>query len=107
MQLVNERVEETPPSPPPYVATPTPRMMPSNIDPMAAFRSYRTGMLAGINVLTAVLAVRMIVLVAVVGGIGLTFQALSAPDPLKVIALAVYGSLVVLPSIYLAVTGRG
>jgi hypothetical protein len=53
-------------------------------------------------VLIAVTAVRIIVLVAVGGGIVLTSTALSSPDPWRLGALAIYAIAVVVPVVWLA-----
>lgn len=58
-----------------------------------------------LNVLCAVLAVRLILLVAVSGGVGLAWLSLQEPDPMRLGALAIYGVLVVVPLIWMA--GRG
>ena len=59
-------------------------------------------MLGTLNVLAMVLGARLVVLVAVVGAIALTWTALVSPDPFKLGVLAIYGAAVVLPSIWLA-----
>lgn len=59
-------------------------------------------MLGSINVLTQVLAVRLIVLVAVGGGIALTWLALGEPDPMRLGALGIYTVAVVIPCVWLA-----
>ena len=48
------------------------------------------------------LASRIIVLVSVTGGIGLTVLALGQPDPFRLGALAIYAGAIVCPSIWLA-----
>lgn len=59
-------------------------------------------MLAVINTVAAVLAVRLIVLVAVSGGVALTYLALGHPDPYRLGALAIYCLAVVIPAMALA-----
>ena len=51
-----------------------------------------------------ILAVRLVVLVAVLGAILLAWEALADPQIVRVSALAVYGLLVVLPVVWLATT---
>jgi len=58
--------------------------------------------LGAVNVLTKVLAARLIVLVGVAGGIALAWLALSDPDPLRLGVLAIYAIFVVGPSVWLA-----
>ena len=59
-----------------------------------------------INVLVAVLAVRLIVLVAICGGILLTWFALQNPDPMRLWALGIYCGIVALPASVLAIWWR-
>lgn len=63
-------------------------------------------MLGAINLLTRVLAARLIVLIAVVGGIILAQPLLTHPDWLGVGVLAVYCLGIVLPAVALAAWGR-
>lgn len=58
--------------------------------------------MGAIAVVTQVLALRLVVLVAICGGIGLTWTALSSPDPFRLGALAIYGLAVVIPVVWLA-----
>ncbi|HEX8827326.1 MAG TPA: hypothetical protein VF778_04355 [Xanthobacteraceae bacterium] len=51
---------------------------------------------------SAVLAVRLILLVAVSGAIWLTWLALASPDPYRLAALAVYAAVVVVPVVWLS-----
>lgn len=64
--------------------------------------AWKAGVLGTLNVLMIVVAVRLIVLVAVAGGIGLTWLALQSPDPFRLGALMIYCSVVVVPTIWLA-----
>jgi hypothetical protein len=57
--------------------------------------------LGAINVLTVVLAVRLILLVSVCGASVLAWLALAQPDPYRLATLAVYAVVVVLPMIWL------
>jgi hypothetical protein len=54
------------------------------------------------DALALVLALRMIVMIAIVGGIALTWLALRDPDPYRLGALAIYAVSIVLPTIWLA-----
>jgi len=53
------------------------------------------------NVITAVLAVRLTLLVSVCGASALAWAALSEPDPYRLGTLGVYCAVVVLPLIWL------
>lgn len=58
--------------------------------------------MGALNVATAILAVRLTLLVAVLGANALTFLALRDPDPYRLAALLVYAAVVVVPVIVLA-----
>lgn len=58
--------------------------------------------MATLNVLFVILAVRLILLVAVVGAIYLTIVAASAPDPWRLATVAAYTIIVVVPLTWLA-----
>lgn len=64
--------------------------------------AWKASVLGSLNVIFAVLSVRLIVLVAVCGGIGLSLQALQNPDPFRLGALGIYALFVVCPCIWLA-----
>lgn len=64
--------------------------------------AWKAGVLAAINVLVLVTAVRIIVLVAVGGGVMLTAITLAEPDPWRLGALAIYALAVVVPAVWLA-----
>lgn len=59
-------------------------------------------MLGALNLATAILAVRLILLVSVCGANVLTYLALRDPDPYRLAALGVYSLVVVVPLIWLA-----
>ena len=61
--------------------------------------AYRAGVIGAVNVVLRVLSVRLILLVAVAGGIGLTWAALQSPDQNRLIALAIYCCSAVVPMI--------
>lgn len=63
-------------------------------------------MLGAINVLTAVLAARLLVLVSILGAIGLTWTVIANPDPYRLVALGGYCLLTVVPCVVLASLGR-
>jgi hypothetical protein len=63
---------------------------------------WKTAVLASLNVLFVILAVRAILLVAVIGAIYLTIIATTTPDPWRMGAVAVYAVIVVVPLTWLA-----
>ena len=52
--------------------------------------AYRAAVIGAINVATRILAARFIVLVAVLGGIALSWNVLSDPNQLKIWVIAFY-----------------
>jgi hypothetical protein len=64
--------------------------------------AWKAGVLGALNVVTAVLAVRLILLVCVCGAIALAYLALMQPDPYRLGALAIYAVAVVLPLVWLS-----
>ena len=57
--------------------------------------------MGALNVLTTVLAVRAILLIAVIGAIWLTVAVEQAPDPWRLGALGIYTVVVVIPIVWL------
>lgn len=100
MQLVGEqRTADPPPSPSPTGrTTPTP----SFSDEFQHRAAWKAGVMGALGVVTQVLALRLLVLVAIIGGVGLTWMALAQPDPFRLGALVIYGLLIVVPVIWLA-----
>ena len=68
--------------------------------------AWKAGVLGTLNMAARILAARLIVLVAIVGGIALAYPALGQPDWFHVGILAVYCAGVVLPAVVLAALGR-
>lgn len=64
--------------------------------------AWKAGVLGAINVLVLITAARVIVMVAVGGGIVLTSMALTNLDPWRLGALAIYAIAVVVPVVWLA-----
>jgi hypothetical protein len=64
--------------------------------------AWKAGVLGMLSTATAILAQRLIVLVAVSGGIWLTYLGLDQPDAYKLGALAIYALGIVGSSIWLA-----
>lgn len=88
-----------PPPTPTITATSPPALPPQEILARAA---WRAGVIGALNIASQVLAARLIVLIAVLGGIVLTFTALGNPDPYRIGTLLIYAVGVVLPSVWLA-----
>jgi hypothetical protein len=83
----------TPPKPPPVS-----RETAENLTRAA----FRAGVIGALNVLILVVAVRIILLGAVVGAIWLASIAIQAPDPLKLAVVGIYCLALVLPMVWLA-----
>jgi hypothetical protein len=64
--------------------------------------AWKAAVLGSLNVLFVILAVRAILLVAVVGAIYLTIIAATTPDPWRMAAVATYAVIVVVPLTWLA-----
>jgi hypothetical protein len=64
--------------------------------------AWMAGVMGSINVLSQVLAARLILLVAVAGATFLTWLALQTPDPYRLAVLGVYAAVVVVPLVWLA-----
>lgn len=64
--------------------------------------AWKAGLLGSLNLVIAVLAVRLILLVSVCGAIALAYLALAQPDPYRLGALAIYTVAVVLPLVWLS-----
>ena len=58
--------------------------------------------MGALTIVSAILAVRLTLLVSVCGAIALAYLALENPDPYRLGALAVYAGVVVVPLIWLA-----
>ena len=107
MTLVGER-REPEPSPLPSLNQTQQPSRPSStattISPEFVHRAaWQAGVMGALNVLTAVLAVRLTLLVSVCGSAGLAYLVLSGvPDPLRVAVLGVYCLAVCLPLVWLA-----
>jgi hypothetical protein len=84
----------------------TPPKAPPNLQTEFMTRSaWRSGVLGAINVLVAVVAVRFVLLLAVVGAFVLAKLSLDVAEPVKtpaLIMLGVYCATVVLPMVWLA-----
>ena len=63
---------------------------------------WKAGAIGALNVFTAILSLRLVVLVSIVGGIGLTWLCLQSPDPYRIGALFIYCGFVQCPVVWLA-----
>lgn len=64
--------------------------------------AWKAGVFGALNAVTVILAVRLTLLVAVCGGIVLTYLALGSADTLRLYGLAIYAGMVVVPLVWLA-----
>lgn len=64
--------------------------------------AWQASVMASLNVAALILAVRFILLIAVIGAFALAWVGVSAPDPWRVAVLAGYAVIVVVPLIWLA-----
>ena len=64
--------------------------------------AWTAGVLGTLNVLALVLSARLIVLIGILGGIGLTYVALQSPDPWRLGALGIYAIAIVIPTVWFA-----
>ena len=58
--------------------------------------------MGALNLLAVVLAIRLILLVAIVGAIALSVIAINAPDPYRLAALGIYCAVIVVPMVWLS-----
>ena len=76
---------------------------PNNLQTEFVTRSaWKQGVLGALNALFVILAVRAILLVAVVGAIILASAVMASPDPWRLGALAIYAAVVVVPTVWLS-----
>lgn len=64
--------------------------------------AWRQGVIGSINVLAAVLAARLILMLATAGALLLTYLAIRTAQPLQLGAVALYLAGVILPLVWLA-----
>ena len=104
MQVLGERrIAEETPTLTAIASGPKTAATPPNIATEYVHRAaWKAGVLGAFNAMALVLAARIAVLVAIGGGIALTWLALSNPDPYRLGALAIYSLSVVVPTIWLA-----
>jgi hypothetical protein len=82
--------------------TETPPNPVSQTPEFASRSAWKAGVLGAVNVLALVLAVRVILLVAVIGAISLALIAIRDPDPWRLGAMGIYALAVVVPIIWLS-----
>lgn len=99
MLLVAERQT---PDPPPASLPPPPAAAAAPPAETQQFKAWRAGVMGAVNVIAAVLAVRLILLVATAGAIALAWLAAAEHDPYRLGALVAYTVSVVLPMVWLA-----
>jgi hypothetical protein len=105
MQLVGERRFPDPPQPSlqNLISAATNQTTPPSLPQEYMHRSaWKAGVMGAFNAMATVLAVRLILLVAVIGAIGLSWLALQSPDVMRLGVLGVYCGAVVVPSVWLA-----
>ena len=64
--------------------------------------AWKASVLATLNVLFVILAIRLSLIVSIVGAIVLTYIAINAPDPYRLAALGIYSVVIVAPMVWLA-----
>ena len=109
MQLVGERTVQDQPSLSTLIASQTnttPKPAVSRETGEYQHRSaWKAGVLGSLNLLAIVLAVRLVLLVAVIGALWLAKLALDVPAPLQIpalVMLGVYCATVVIPMVWLS-----
>jgi hypothetical protein len=108
MELVGERQVPEPAGLSQLIATAATTTAPTPPKPTAEYvhrAAWKAGVLGAINVLVAVVAVRFVLLLAVVGAFVLAKLSLDVAEPVKtpaLIMLGVYCATVVLPMVWLS-----
>ena len=64
--------------------------------------AWKAGVIGAFNALAIILAIRLILLVAIVGAIALSVIAINAPDPYRLAALGIYSVVIVVPMVWLS-----
>ena len=99
--MVAQREVPDAPSAPVPMAQP-PQTQAAILTELAARASWKQGVMGAMNVATRILAVRMILLLAVLGAVILTWLALLTADPVRLGAVALYTITVVMPLVWLS-----
>jgi len=91
-----------PPASPAVPATPIPTQRNDLTQELIARAAWRQGVIASINVAATILAVRLILLLAVLGAFGLAWVATQNAQPMQLGAVALYLAGVILPLVWLS-----
>lgn len=84
----------------------TPSGTRSSISLELELEAWKAGVIGALNIATRILAVRVILLVAMIGGIALTGICLLNPDPYRLIALSIYCGTALVPMILMSLRTR-
>lgn len=79
-----------------------PSLPPAFAQEMVHRGAWKAGVMGAFNVASVILAVRLTLLVAVVGAIALAYLALASTDAFRLGVLAIYALVVVVPLVWLA-----
>jgi hypothetical protein len=79
-------------------ATPSP----TTATPSATTDAYRAGLIASLNVISAILAARAILALSVLGAFVLALETVGADSPVRLVPLALYALTIVCPLVWLA-----
>jgi hypothetical protein len=74
---------------------------PTTVEELAHRAAWKAGIIGGLNVAALVLAARLILMIAVLGAIALTWLALETESPTRLGAVGLYTITVVLPLVWL------
>ena len=74
----------------------------NQVEELLSRAAWRAGVIASLTVITRILAVRLILLVAVLGSIALAFVVLNSSDVFHLVALGTYCAVVVVPIVLLS-----
>lgn len=64
--------------------------------------AWKAGVMGALDVAIRVISVRLVLLVAVAGGIALTWLCIAEPDPYRLGALGIYAGAIVVPLVWMA-----
>jgi hypothetical protein len=103
-QIPDSPVTESP-NPIPAMPTPSGAPLPNLQGEYIHRAAWRAGVLGSLNFAAKILAARAIVLIAVLGGIGLTWTALADPNGYRIGVMAIYAVGAIGGSVWLAAKG--
>lgn len=81
--------------------TGTPTQTTPQSNPLVQLIQWKAGVIGALNVMSAILAARMILLVAVAGGIGLAWIAVHDANLMRLGVVGVYAIAIVIPLVWL------